>query len=206
MTNKNFESISALLDDEVNQTELEQALDSMSDKDGECFSRFSLIGDVMRNEQELVTDSSFADGIQAAIANIELPPVAATETDNLVSISSHPQWHRRVMARVTQFGQSSTGKGMSQMAIAASVALVAVVGVSNMAPQQDDHMPSPVISTVPLVEGISPVSTDGLKAKPTANQVTQSRINALIADHNQQLRVTDDEKSEDESEQEQIDN
>ena len=210
MTNKNLESISALLDDEVNQAELESTLEGMAESENESFRRYSLIGDVLRNEQELVTDSGFADSIQAAIADIELPPLEQTEnvnSDNLVSIASHPKWHQRVMAKVSQFGQSSTGKGMSQMAIAASVALVAVVGVSNIAPQQEEHMPSPVISTVPLVEGISPVSTDGLKAKPSANQVTQSRINALIADHNQQLRAADDDKSDDdEADDQPIDN
>ena len=197
MTNKNFESISALVDDEVKPSELAQTLDELQADDSERFSRYSLIGDVMRNEQQLMTDDSFADRIQAAIADIELPQ-ADNEADNLVSIASHPKWHQRLASKITSFGQSSTGKGMSQLAIAASVTLVAVVGVNNMAPQQDEHMPTPVISTRPLVDGMSPVSTDGLKSKPSANQVTQSRINALIADHNQQLRAADDEKKDEE--------
>jgi hypothetical protein len=48
---------------------------------------------------------------------------------------------------------------------------------------------------------------NGLAPKPTANQVTQSRINALMADHNQQLRVADgkDEENSDEEEKK-IDN
>mgnify|MGYP000338747625 CR=1 FL=1 len=205
MTNKNFESISALLDDEVKASELQSVVGEIETEQKEAFSRYSLIGDVMRNEQELVSDSSFADSIQAAIANIELDSVEQKADDTLVSIASHPKWHQRVKQKLTQFGQSSTGRGMSQMAIAASVALVAVVGVSNMTPQQDDSMPTPVISTVPLVDGLSPVSTDGLKAKPSADQVTQSRINALMADHNQQLRAADDKEDEDE-EKDNIDN
>ena len=205
MTNKNFESISALLDDEANSSELQSVMDEMEAEQKERFSRYSLIGDVMRNEQELVADNSFADSIQAAIANVELESDQAEATESVVSIASHPKWHQRLKQKVSEFGKSSTGRGMSQMAIAASVALVAVVGVSNMAPQQDDQMPTPVISTVPLVDGLSPVSTDGLKAKPSADQVTQSRINALMADHNQQLRAADDKEDED-ADKDNIDN
>jgi sigma-E factor negative regulatory protein RseA len=209
MTNKNLESLSALLDSEISEQELQENWQELSDDSTQVdtFGRYSLIGDVLRNEQELMTSSSFADGIQAAIADVELDKVQAETSDSVVSIASHPKWHQKIAAKVKALGQTSTGKGLGQMAIAASVALVAVVGVNNMQ-VEEQHMPSPVLSTQPLVSGLEPVSVEnGLAPKPTANQVTQSRINALMADHNQQLRVADgkDEENSDEEEKK-IDN
>lgn len=201
MTNKNVESISALMDDELNQAELDQTMSALDDEQTSTFARYGLIGDVLRNEQELVTNKDFSMSIQSAIADLEQSSDIET-VEPVVSITRHPKWHQRITNSVKRFTTSSTGKGMGQMAIAASVALVAVVGVSNMSPQ-NDQMPSPVLNTTPLIDGISPVSADGLKAKPSANQVTQSRINALMADHNQQLRVTEDEELEKEKEQDQ---
>lgn len=197
MTNQHQEPLSAMLDDELTNNELTQALDSIKDdqQSVQTFGRYALIGDVLRKEQELVSDDSFANSIQAAIADIELPMVDQLETDNVASIAKHPKWYQRASQKVVQLGEHKLLKGSAQFAIAASVALVAVVGVSNMNPGQD-KVTSPVLNPVPLVQGLSPVSlsSDSFKEKPTANQVTQSRINALMADHNQQLRATDDKE------------
>lgn len=195
MTNKHLESISALLDDEVNQSELDSTLQQTVDttENVEAFSRYSLIGDVLRNEQLLETDGSFAAGIQAAIANVEQEVV--TEDSSVVDISSHVNWRSKVASKLKQFSQSSTGRNSAQFAIAASVALVTIVGVSNI-PQTNSQYNAPVAQTTPLVSGVAPVSlaSDGVKNRPSANQMTQTRINALIADHQQQLKAVDDKK------------
>jgi len=203
MTNNNQESLSALLDGELTQSELEQALNAVKEEQGHSntFGRYALMGDVLRQEQELVVDDSFANSIQAAIADIELPLVDQQEADNVTAIAKHPKWYQRISNNVVQLGQTKALKGSAQFAIAASVALVAVFGVSNMNPSQD-RVNSPALTPVPLVQGLSPVSlsADGVKQKPTANQVTQSRINALMADHNQQLKATDDEEKSEKDE------
>jgi len=211
MTNKNYESISALLDDEVISNEFDKTLENMEQpEDVEAFGRYSLIGDVLRQEHELVVDSSFANNIQTALADVEQEPVADTAAqtnDSVVAISSHPSWSQRVANKVKSFATSSTGKGMSQMAIAASVALVAVVGVNNMSPQQEVDA-SPTIMTNPLIGGVSPVSLSSEQpaGQKSADQITQSRINSLISDHQQQLRVADDSaEKEDDKEQKEID-
>ncbi|MFT6528478.1 MAG: negative regulator of sigma E activity [Psychrosphaera sp.] len=195
MTNKHLESISALLDDEVNQSELDNTLQQTVDttENVEAFSRYSLIGDVLRNEQLLETNGSFAAGIQAAIANVEQEVV--TEDSSVVDISSHVNWRSKVASKLKQFSQSSTGRNSAQFAIAASVALVTIVGVSNI-PQTNSQYNAPVAQTTPLVSGVAPVSlaSDGVKNRPSANQMTQTRINALIADHQQQLKAVDDKK------------
>ena len=193
MTIKNYESISALLDDEVVSKELESALESIKQpEDVDTFGRYSLIGDVLRQEHELVVDASFASNIQAALADVTQES-AEQQTDSVVSIASHPSWSQRVANKITAFTSSSTGKGMSQMAIAASVALVAVFGVNNMSPQADIDS-SPAVLTNPLIGGVSPVSLSSGQpaAQKSADQITQSRINSLISDHQQQLRVADD--------------
>jgi negative regulator of sigma E activity len=195
MTNKHLESISALLDDEVNQSELDSTLQQTVDttENVEAFSRYSLIGDVLRNEQLLETDGSFAAGIQAAIANVEQEVI--TEDSSVVDISSHVNWRSKVASKLKQFSQSSTGRNSAQFAIAASVALVTIVGVSNI-PQTNSQYNAPVAQTTPLVSGVAPVSlaSDGVKNRQSANQMTQTRINALIADHQQQLKAVDDKK------------
>ena len=139
------------------------------------------------------TDGSFAAGIQAAIANVEQEVV--TEDSSVVDISSHVNWRSKVASKLKQFSQSSTGRNSAQFAIAASVALVTIVGVSNI-PQTNSQYSAPVAQTTPLVSGVAPVSlaSDGVKNRPSANQMTQTRINALIADHQQQLKAVDDKK------------
>jgi sigma-E factor negative regulatory protein RseA len=201
MTNKHLESISALLDDEVNQSELESALQQTSEKanDVDVFTRYSLIGDVMRNEQVLETNDSFAASIQAAIASVEQEVVeenTETEKSSVVDISTHANWRSRMTQKVKDFGQSSSGRSSAQFAIAASVALVAIIGVNNMS-QSNSEYSAPVAQTTPLVSGVAPVSlgSTGVQNKPSASQMTQSRINALIADHQQQLKVIDDKKA-----------
>ena len=198
MTNKNFESISALLDDEVKAQEFDKAYSQLSEQPEsvDTFARYSLIGDVLRKEQELVTDNSFANAVQQAIANTQQESV---EKEQVVSITAHPSWGQRVAARVKGFTQSSTGKGMSQFAIAASVALVAVVGVGNMQSTVEQSDATPAVIAPPLIGSVAPVSwsADRPASKQSANQKTQSRINSLISDHQQQLRVADD-KNEDE--------
>lgn len=206
MTNKNFESISALLDEETNSKEFESTLAQMSEQPEQVdtFSRYSLIGDVMRQEQELLTDSSFADKVQQAIASVEQEQSPASE---VVSITAHPSWGQRIAAKVSGFTQSSTGKGMSQLAIAASVALVAVVGVGNMSGTVEQKDDVPAVIAAPLIGGVTPVSisSETPASRQTANQKTQSRINSLISDHQQQLRVTDDkQESEQADEKEKI--
>ncbi|GHB65810.1 anti-sigma-E factor RseA [Psychrosphaera saromensis] len=205
MTNKHLESISALLDDEVNQSELEATLQQASEQSSQtdAFSRYSLIGDVLRNEQVLEIESSFAANIQAAIANVEQEVVeqstseqsTVTEKSSVVDISSHANWRSRMTQKVKSFGQSSSGRSSAQFAIAASVALVAIIGVNNMS-QSNSEYSAPVAQTTPLVTGVAPVSlgSTGVQNKPSASQLTQSRINALIADHQQQLKVIDDKK------------
>jgi sigma-E factor negative regulatory protein RseA len=208
MTNKNYESISALLDDEVTSKELDETLEQIVQPEQiDTFTRYGLIGDVLRQEQELVESTDFASNIQAALNNVEQESVEqASETGDVVSIASHPSWSQRISNKVKSFASTSTGRGMSQMAIAASVALVAVVGVSNMTPQEDVDV-SPTIMTSPLIGGVAPVSlsTDKPAVQKSANQMTQSRINSLISDHQQQLRVADDKAEKEKEENKVID-
>jgi sigma-E factor negative regulatory protein RseA len=210
MSNNNHEKVSALLDDELDSSAVEQVVAELAQETAaqEQFGRYALIGDVLRNEQEIMLGDDFANSISAAIADIDLSaesndsPEALNNTalngtasndvsnnDTVTSITSHPSWGVRVAAKVRGITDSKAAKGGMQMAIAASVALVAVFGVNNMQPSPTAN--TPVLTPVPLVQGLSPVSADGLREKPNANQVTQSRINALMADHNQQIRTAD---------------
>lgn len=191
--------MSALLDSEVNEQELGESLEQIQQDSSpkETFSRYSLIGDVLRNEQFVVAETSFADGIRSAIENLEQDSSVAPDS-KVVTIASHPKWYQKLPAQIKNLTQSNTGKGIAQMAIAASVALVAVIGVNNLS-TSESGVAAPVASTVPFGDGIQTVS--GFSKQPqnklSANQVTQSRINSLISDHEQQLRVVAEDQVED---------
>jgi sigma-E factor negative regulatory protein RseA len=194
MTDKQFEQLSALLDDEITSANDKQAsVFETAVAQTERFSRYSLIGDVLRKEDVLVTDTQFADSIMDALTHIEQDTAQSqtNQVDNskVVALDKHPAW----LARLAKAGVNWSGKVTAQVAIAASVALLAVVGVNNLTVETNKSM-SPVINTVPLVNGLAPVSLNSDQNGQTmnANQVTQERINALIADHNQQTRTRSD--------------
>lgn len=191
MTDKNLEAVSALLDNEASEQEVNEVFERISERtdDVDAYTRYGLIGDVLRNEQHVSVDDSFASNIQSAIANLE----QEQSSSNVVSLSNHPKW-RGVVDAITQ---STFGKVGAQFAIAASVALVAVVGVNNMN-TESGPMNSPVLSTAPLFNGVSPVSvgSQGEQKQESANQLTQKRINALIADHKEQLKSHNESEKE----------
>ena len=101
-------------------------------------------------------------------------------------------------------------KQFGQYAIAASVALVAVVGVQNYSQESAiDASPLPVLNTRPLVGSVTPVS---LQTGPvqqnqgfTNVQVMEQRqrINAYIQDHMLQQRLNNGVKMGDNSQSEQ---
>ncbi len=179
------EWVSAAVDGETDEKILaELAADTDShDK----WQSYHMIGDAMRGElpQTLSLDlsQSIADAIEQE-PTILVPKPEKEAVEEVVT----PAAKSNVVSLFKQFGQ---------YAIAASVALVAVVGVQNYnASPESGAEPLPVLDTRPLMGSVSPVSYQ-TGANQNANksysneQITEQRrrINAYIQDHMLQQRL-----------------
>ncbi|GIU27869.1 anti-sigma-E factor RseA [Shewanella colwelliana] len=185
------EWVSAAVDGEVDkQMMAELAADTDSH---EQWRDYHIIGDAMRGELPKVLDLDLSANIAAAIENEPtiIAPKAAPQTDVATKKLAN------VIPMFKQFGQ---------YAIAASVALVAVVGVQNYNQSPEiDASPLPVLNTRPLIGSASPVS---LQTGPvqqnqsfTNDQMMEQRhrINTYIQDHMLQQRLNNSDKIEDNS-------
>ena len=175
------EVLSALLDGEQHLTDAK-----IAEQDVTTFGRYALIGDAMRaqkNNNDIHIDIS--DRVALALesepvyADFNQPntePQAVTETvkNNVVAFN----WRKPV----------------AQLAIAASVAMFAIVGVNSL-PQSNNQQQSeiPLLQTTPLTGMASPVSYSSEPALENAEQglreLQQQRIGALVLEHQRQARV-----------------
>ncbi|MEL0629609.1 sigma-E factor negative regulatory protein [Psychromonas aquatilis] len=138
------------------------------------FSRYQLIGDVLRDESNgLDLRVDITDSVMAAIENEK-------QDDNVVTLPQKKD--KKVVPFMKRFGQ---------YAIAASVAGVVVVS-SLMINQETSSDPSvvPVLNTVPFGGTAAPVS---LQATPKQTQhdikERNERLDALLKDHQLQLQT-----------------
>lgn len=174
------EWVSAAVDGEAGP----QALaDLASDKSShDKWRNYHLIGDAMRGELPQTLQLDLSDSIAAAL---EQEPTILAPVEQPQKSVSHPA---NVIPFFKQFGQ---------YAIAATVALVAVVGVQNYSNSgSGDGAASPVLMTRPLVGGASPVSYqegEFQQQRPgyTNEQLNEQRrrINSYIQDHMLQQRL-----------------
>ncbi|MGJ8484587.1 sigma-E factor negative regulatory protein [Pseudoalteromonas sp. SYSU M81236] len=179
------EQLSALLDGEQQLTD-----QAITNDDVATFGRYAMIGDVMRAEAnnnafnfdiaDAVAESLEQEPVYADFANKTTAPkseeiVAATGTDNVVAFN----WRRP----------------SAQVAIAASVAMFAIVGVQTL-PQNTESPESdiPLLQTTPLTGVASPVSYSSEQpalenAEQGLRELQQQRIGALVLEHQRQARV-----------------
>lgn len=174
------ESLSALLDGEQHL-----AYAKIAEQDVSTFGRYALIGDAMRaqkNNHDIHIDISE----RVALA-LESEPVYAdfTQSKAQSKVDDKPD-QNNVMA-------FNWRKPVAQLAIAASVAMFAIVGVSTL-PQSDPQQNEiPLLQTTPLTGMASPVSYSSAPALENAEQglreLQQQRIGALVLEHQRQARV-----------------
>ncbi|MEM5480779.1 RseA family anti-sigma factor [Pseudoalteromonas fuliginea] len=175
------EVLSALLDGEQHLTDAK-----IAEQDVTTFGRYALIGDAMRaqkNNNDIHIDIS--DRVALALEsepvyadfnqpNTESQAVTETVKNNVVAFN----WRKPV----------------AQLAIAASVAMFAIVGVNTL-PQSNNQQQSeiPLLQTTPLTGMASPVSYSSEPALENAEQglreLQQQRIGALVLEHQRQARV-----------------
>ncbi len=186
------EWVSAAVDGEVDEQVLaELAADTDSHQE---WRDYHIIGDAMRGDLPEMINLDLSANIAAAIERE--PTIIAPKAKQNGATSANKG---SVILLFKQFGQ---------YAIAASVALVAVIGVQNYNQTvEQDASPLPVLNTRPLVGSVSPVS---LQTGPVQQQ-SQSlnnervmeqrhRINTYIQDHMLQQRLNNSADMDDNSE------
>ncbi|KZX00555.1 anti sigma E (sigma 24) factor, negative regulator [Pseudoalteromonas luteoviolacea] len=149
--------------------------------DAQKFARYALIGDVMRQKEQSTPCIDITSSVAAALADEAV--YNATETTTAKQSDDE---------KVVQM--SFWRRPISQVAIAASVALCTVVGVNNFMPQNAVDTHSSVLQSTPLTGFVAPVSFSAEQpALQSADQglreLQKQRIGALVLEHQRQSRM-----------------
>ncbi|WP_111979109.1 sigma-E factor negative regulatory protein [Algibacillus agarilyticus] len=183
MSQKVKQKVSAFIDD---QKDVSDVVDNLKqDKElASTYSRYHLIGDVMRNDVPEHIQLNLADVIADAI---EKEPVVLSP--NAAFSASVSEKNTATEPKTTTNKVVSFFKPVMQYGIAASFAAAIVVGFQ--AEQASDEAGfEPVIHTMPLATGLDPVSAESSRTiiNPSAIQEQQRRVNSYILDHSKQLK------------------
>ncbi|MFM2480233.1 sigma-E factor negative regulatory protein [Celerinatantimonas sp. YJH-8] len=177
------EQISALIDNELTDEAMLNSLKSDGNARGQ-WQRYQLYGDVMRGEVAKTLDIDLSDRIALAL-EAEAPHQSGVKDNNVVALPQRSKHRSKWLHSVGQY------------AIAASVAVMAIIGVqtyqSQSASQSDSQQPLPVFNTVPVGGTVSPVSLQthltrekSMTEEQWLNQ--RKEIAAYLQDHQQQQR------------------
>jgi sigma-E factor negative regulatory protein RseA len=139
------------------------------------FSRYQLIGDVLREESNGVDlRIDITDSVMAAIMN--------EQQDAKVDFTTTEEKSKNnVIPFMKRFGQ---------YAIAASVAGVVVSSLMFSQNGSDDPTIAPVLNTVPFVGAAAPVSLQATQTESESDiKERNERLEALLKDHQLQLQT-----------------
>jgi sigma-E factor negative regulatory protein RseA len=178
MSENKLETLSANIDNyQYSDDEMNDFIkdEQMSD----TWSRYHLVGDIMRNDVPEVLQFDLSAQIASAIA--DEPAILAPKNSS--------KFTQQIRAKVVQFA-----KPFGQMAIAASAAGLMVLGVQTNVAENDDILPSQVVQTTPFAGVAAPVSLN-FQQNDRASQkqafVEQKRrLHALLSDHKQQVKLS----------------
>ena len=192
MTESKFDKVSASVDGyELSDEELNELA---SDSDlSETWERYHLIGNVMRDE---VLDTLHMDISANVAAEIALEPTTLAPKPRKSMVA-------QLSAKVVQFS-----KPLGQMAIAASAAGLMIIGVQQSNMVDNQIVPTQVIQTNPLGGIAEPVSlnyqSNNAMAQKQAYMEQQRRFQALLMDHQQQVKLTALSDDNNESKEEEV--
>lgn len=191
MSESKFETLSSLVDDNLSSIELQKThkpIDSiLKDEElSDSWQNYHLIGDVLRDEVPQSVQLDLSSQIAEAIANeatILSPNSASTPSseEQVASESSQStvqviQASDRFKAKVAQFF-----KPVGQVAIAASAAVLMVVGVQQNVAENSTITPNQIVQPVPLGGYANPVSYNYLSSGQTEQIQNQSFNKALVS-------------------------
>ncbi len=179
MIENKFEAVSELLDGHDIDAELIEDI-KQDDKLCDSWSRYHLIGDVMRGETADFIDLDLSDEIASAIA----------AEPTLLVPQPTPSIKERVQAKVVKLVRP-----VGQFAIAASAAGLMILGVQqgNVVQDEGQIQPTQVFQPLPLGGVADPVSYN-YSAQSIPNQKQsmidhQQRLQAILQDHKKQIKL-----------------
>jgi sigma-E factor negative regulatory protein RseA len=204
MSESNFEKISSLVDNyQATEHESEQAIDDILKDEhlSTTWRHYHLIGDVIRDEipstLQLDLSAQIADALQKEPTILAPHPIKNNTLNTF-------------KAKVVQLV-----KPLGQLAIAASAAGLMIIGVQqNTADNNEIITPNQIVQTKPLAGFANPVSFNYQQPVKSQKQAVleqrieqQRRFQALLSDHQQQVKlsaVKTNEKSAIESSDDQL--
>lgn len=184
MTERQYETLSALMDSELNTAQQSSNLDNLVRNDAmrRKWQNYHLIRATMRNEVKVDMPMDISAAVAAQVANEPIPLAPKHGLNRTLALK---KWL----------------KPAANMAIAASVALVTVLGVTQYQRIDDGSLPTevnassgfqPTLQTVPLGVVGNPVSYNAAQPETplTAQQQArlQSQVQAFMLDHQLQLQ------------------
>lgn len=187
MSESKFETISSLVDNyRTSDHESEQAIDEILKDEhlSGTWQRYHLIGDVIRDEipptLQLDLTAQIADALEDE-PTILAPNRLVEKTPN--------KFKAKVIQLVKPFGQ---------LAIAASAAGLMIIGVQqNTADNNEIITPNQIVQTKPLAGFANPVSFNYQQPVKAQKQAVleqkieqQRRFQALLSDHQQQIKLS----------------
>ncbi len=173
-----FEQLSAWVDGEASTTRVEDVKADVQLQ--QKWQDYHLVGDTLRGDEVLLTDKSLLENIADALDD-EPTILAPTAKSRTV-----PIWQNVV----------SLAKQSSQFAVAAGVAAVMILGVQNY--NTEATQPFMTAPTSGPQGGLAPVSLTQSRTVQTPQQQLnerqalmeqRKRVNALLVDHRQQVRL-----------------
>jgi len=194
MSESKFETISSLVDNyRASDQKSEQAIDDMLKDEhlSNTWQNYHLIGDVMRNDIPQALQLDLSAQISSAIA--DEPTVLAPRASNSKVFGG-------LKAKVIQLI-----KPVGQLAIAASAAGLMIIGVQqNTADTNEIITPNQIVQTKPLGGFANPVSFNYQQNTKSQQQAVleqrieqQRRFQALLSDHQQQIKLSAVKKNDD---------
>ena len=187
MSESKFETISSLVDNyRVSDHESEQAIDDILKDEhlSTTWQHYHLIGDVIRDEIPSVIQLDLSAQIAGALQ--DEPTILAPNNH----VNKTPN---KFKAKIVQLM-----KPIGQLAIAASAAGLMIIGVQqNTVDNNEIITPNQIVQTKPLAGFANPVSFNYQQpVKPQKQAVLEQRIEqqrrfqALLSDHQQQIKLS----------------
>ncbi|APD86838.1 transcriptional regulator [Alteromonas sp. Mex14] len=180
------EKLSAFMDGEIEGNEIIDAIkhdEALQAK----WKRYHVYRGAMRKEASVAPQLDITASVAAALENE--PAILAPKRSRWASIP--------LIGNVVPFAKQS-----GQFAVAASVAVAVIFGVQ----YSNQDVPTEPFMTAPTIApqgGLAPVSLEQTRALPRndMNEVLEKKrkINALIADHEQQIKLKQAQEDENES-------
>ena len=170
MTDKQNEQVSALLDDELSDTEIASVLTGLNQQHElrQRWDRYHLIGDVMRGEPVQLKSTEISERVRQ---QVESEP----------AIISMPK-------RAGATGRKSLWvKPIAGAALAASVATVAVISAPGFLGLDEPAGPQLTVTNVSTVVPVSYQNISGTRWKNLTEPSLETRLNGYLVDHSEHV-------------------